>query len=94
MVEENMYRYPQSATRYIAIPATSVPCERVFSTAGHIVSEKRSCLLLFFFTKTENYRDSDFSTIAQAKTQPNKFQRNSLETPLKETLCDHHETSR
>lgn len=44
----NHGRYPllsQLARRYLAVPATSVPCERAFSTAGHIASEKRSCLL-------------------------------------------------
>ena len=42
---ENKRRYPllsQLSARYLAIPATSVPCERVFST---IVNEKRACLL-------------------------------------------------
>ena len=38
----NKKRYPllsQLAARYIAIPATSVPCERVFSLAGHVVNQ-------------------------------------------------------
>ena len=34
----------QLAARYLSIPAT-VPCERGFSTAGHVVNEKRACLL-------------------------------------------------
>ena len=41
-------RYPlltQLAKHYLAIPATSVSCERVFSEAGHVVNKKRSCLL-------------------------------------------------
>ena len=41
----NKGRYPllsQLAASYLAIPSRSVPCERVFSTAGHIVNEKRA----------------------------------------------------
>ena len=44
----NKRRYPllsQVAAKYLASPATSVPCERVFSIAGHIVTEKQACLL-------------------------------------------------
>lgn len=44
----NKGRYPllsQLAAHYLAIPATSVPCERVFSTAGNVVNDKRACLL-------------------------------------------------
>ena len=42
---ENKGKYPvlsQLAARYLAIPATSVPCERVFSLAGHIVNDASS----------------------------------------------------
>ena len=46
--KKNHTRFPYLsvlAKKYLAVPATSVPAERAFSIAGHIVSQKRSCLL-------------------------------------------------
>ncbi|KAL2088070.1 hypothetical protein ACEWY4_012284 [Coilia grayii] len=33
------------ASKYLATPATSVPCERLFSLSGHVVQKKRASLL-------------------------------------------------
>lgn len=39
-------KYPETiAKKYLAIPSTSASSERCFSTAGNIVTPKRSCLL-------------------------------------------------
>ena len=46
--KENAERFPiiaKVAKRFLCIPATSVPAERVFSTTGLIINEKRSSLL-------------------------------------------------
>lgn len=45
--KKNAFRYPilsQMTKKYLAIPATSVPSERAFSSAGRIVNSKHSCL--------------------------------------------------
>ena len=42
---EGKKRFPHLfllATKYLAIPATSVPAERVFSASGEVISKKRS----------------------------------------------------
>ncbi|KAL0207912.1 hypothetical protein P9112_010499 [Eukaryota sp. TZLM1-RC] len=44
---DNKRRFPvlsQIAADFLAIQPTSVPCERLFSLAGDMVSEKRCCL--------------------------------------------------
>ena len=46
--KSNCSRFPFLAKlvpKYLLIPATSVPSERAFSCAGHIVSDRRACLL-------------------------------------------------
>jgi hypothetical protein len=45
--QENDTRFRSLATlarKYLAIPATSAPSERVFSLAGNICSRRRACL--------------------------------------------------
>ncbi|KAM7307367.1 E3 SUMO-protein ligase ZBED1-like [Ixodes scapularis] len=54
----------QLAMKYMCIPASSASSERVFSTAGNIVTAKRSCLLpenvssLVFLYQNRSYFDS------------------------------------
>ena len=51
----------QLAKAVIGIPATSTPSERLFSTAGNIVTKKRSCLnpenvdVILFLNKNLKY---------------------------------------
>ena len=32
------------AKKYLCIPSSSVPCERIFSVTGHLVSRRRAAL--------------------------------------------------
>lgn len=43
-VGENMSMVKSCALRYLCIPATSTESERMFSKAGSIISDRRSCL--------------------------------------------------
>lgn len=61
---DNEKRFPiisQIARKILCIPATSIPSERVFSTAGNIVTSKRSCLssrnvnMLIFLSQNASY---------------------------------------
>ena len=44
----NKGMYPllaQLPSRFVAVPATLIPCEWLFSIAAHVVNENRVCLL-------------------------------------------------
>ena len=46
--KQNCSRYPflvKLVHKYLSVPAISVPSERAFSRAGHIVNDRRACLL-------------------------------------------------
>jgi len=46
--KQNYSRYPFLVTlvhKYLSVPATSVPSERAFSRAGHIINDQWACLL-------------------------------------------------
>jgi hypothetical protein len=65
--KDNQHRYPRLsvlASKYMTVPATSVPSERVFSAAGLVVNRLRSRLspehvdMLLFLRKNDNKCDT------------------------------------
>ena len=42
--KENWYELHNLAMRFLTTPATSVPCERLFSSVGKTITDKRSSL--------------------------------------------------
>jgi len=66
----NRDRFPtiaRLARKYLAIPATSVTCERIFSDAGNIITKKRSRLtadiavaMIFLHENAHYWKDLEF----------------------------------
>lgn len=67
--KENCHRYPHVsalANKYLCLPATSVPSERVFSTAGLVVNRLRTRLSpkhvdILIFVRKNLYKSEEFS---------------------------------
>ncbi|CAD6221714.1 GSCOCG00011629001-RA-CDS, partial [Cotesia congregata] len=67
--KSKQHKYPILATyarRYLGVPSSSTPSERVFSTARNIISTKRSCLLpenanllIFLYQNREIIEETD-----------------------------------
>ncbi|ROL48385.1 Zinc finger BED domain-containing protein 1 [Anabarilius grahami] len=88
--KSNECKYPHIAKMarcYLAVPGSSVPSERVFSTAGDIVTAKRSTLsldnvdILVFLKKIFEIISSESPAVAAAAQQRRLDHRLSLESP-------------
>ena len=85
--KDNKSTFPllyQVAKRYLHIPATSVPSERIFSLAGFICRKKRTKLLeehvnqQIFLAKNKDHIPSKSTVYCHKKVEPEKQQEHEL----------------
>ena len=95
---DNTQRYPrlaQLAKRYLCIPASSVPSERVFSAAGLLVSKLRASLsptnidAAIFLNKNKTLKSSRYQEPAEAPDQQTaKFEAQAIAEEEEDFVVD------